>query len=84
MENRWTDGKTVYLDLRHMDPPEPMRAILREIDGGLTTVLVAYLDREPVPLFPELEERGWTWRSVLGMGPDEPVATVRMQRTDTS
>jgi hypothetical protein len=50
----------MHLDVRGLEPPEPMVAILRLIDGGeVENVLIAHLDREPVFLYPELDERGW-------------------------
>jgi hypothetical protein len=50
----------VHLDLRGLEPPEPMVAILKLIDGGEAgPVLVAHLDREPIFLYPELDDRGW-------------------------
>ena len=48
------------LDLRGLDPPEPMVAILGLIDSGEAgPVLIAHLDREPIFLYPELDDRGW-------------------------
>ena len=50
----------MHLDVRGLEPPEPMVAILRLIDGGeIENVLIVHLDREPVFLYPELDERGW-------------------------
>ena len=50
----------MHLDVRGLELPEPMVAILRLIDGGeVENVLIAHLDREPVFLYPELDERGW-------------------------
>jgi hypothetical protein len=37
-----------------------MVAILRLIDGGeVDDVLIAHLDREPIFIYPELDQRGW-------------------------
>ncbi len=37
-----------------------MIAILQAIDGGeIDTALVAHLDRDPIFLYPELDDRGW-------------------------
>ncbi len=39
-----------------------MIAILRAIDGGgIDAGLIAHLDREPIFLYPELDERGWRY-----------------------
>jgi hypothetical protein len=56
----WRTAKAVHVDVRGLDPPEPMVAILGLIDqGGVEAVLVAHLDREPIFLYPELDDRGW-------------------------
>jgi hypothetical protein len=56
----WRTPEAVHIDVRGLDPPEPMVEILRLIDqGAIEDVLVAYLDREPIFLYPELDDRGW-------------------------
>jgi len=53
---------TVQLDNRELDPPEPMVRILAaadKLEPGET--LSALLLREPVFLFPQLEQRGFHW-----------------------
>lgn len=48
------------MDVRGLEPPEPMVEILGLIDSGQAgTVLIAHLDREPIFLYPELDDRGW-------------------------
>jgi hypothetical protein len=57
----WRTPEAVHIDVRGLDPPEPMVEILRLIDGGaIEDVLVAHLDREPIFLYPELDDRGWS------------------------
>lgn len=52
----------VLLDNRGLSPPEPMLRILAALEslarGGK---IVAKMDRRPIFLFPELEERGCTY-----------------------
>jgi hypothetical protein len=55
----WQEADALHLDIRGLDPPEPMVEILRTIDGGEVDVVVAHLDREPIFLYPELDDRGW-------------------------
>ena len=60
---------TVDLDVRDLDPPEPMVRILaatEQLAPGQT--LSALLGREPVFLFRELTKRGHQWRG--GFSPD--------------
>ncbi|HEY7460132.1 MAG TPA: DUF2249 domain-containing protein [Xanthobacteraceae bacterium] len=65
----WKTPEAVHIDVRGLEPPEPMVAILQMIDGGeASTVLVAHLDREPIFLFPELNERGWAYEIVSSSG----------------
>jgi hypothetical protein len=57
----WRTSDAVHLDLRGLQPPEPMVTILRMIDSGEAgTVLIAHFDREPIFLYPELDDRGWS------------------------
>jgi hypothetical protein len=56
----WRDCDAVHIDVRGLEPPEPMVEILRLIDSGaVDAALIAHLDREPIFLYPELDERGW-------------------------
>jgi len=56
----WRTEEGVHIDVRGLEPPEPMVEILRMIDhGAVESVLIAHLDREPVFLYPELVDRGW-------------------------
>ena len=64
----WPDP-VVRLDIRDLDPPEPMVRILgaaEKLHPGET--LSAQLRREPVFLFPQLEKRGFRWLG--GFTPD--------------
>ena len=49
------------LDLRGLEPPEPMRRILVAVAAPENLPLVAFLDREPRLLYPRLAERGLRW-----------------------
>jgi len=67
----WRVGHGVHIDVRGLERPRPMIAILSLIDGaGHEGVITAHLDREPVFLYPELAERGWSYGIVPGE-PDE-------------
>jgi hypothetical protein len=60
-ERMWRTADAVHLDLRGLEPPESAAAILGTIDaGGVDCALVAHVDSEPIMLYPELEERGWS------------------------
>ena len=57
---RWQQTDGMHLDLRGMYPPEPMIEILREIDCGSRDPIIVHMDRDPILLYPELEERNWS------------------------
>ncbi|MBF0561563.1 MAG: DUF2249 domain-containing protein [Alphaproteobacteria bacterium] len=63
-------------DLRGMEPPEPLLFILRHIDVARNSdALTVHLWHDPVPLYPELAERGWTWEK-LREAPDGVILRV--------
>ena len=80
----WRADDAVHIDVRGLDPPEPMVVILRAIDSGeVGTVLVAHLDREPIFLYPELDDRGWSHeilQSSCGSLDCEDGVMLRMER----
>lgn len=58
----WRDGDGSHLDLRGLAAPAPMVEILRALEADpAPDALTAWLDREPLHLYPELAARGWSW-----------------------
>ena len=58
----WRDGEVVHIDVRGLEAPRPLVAILALIDGGgHAGHVVVHHDREPLYLYPELEDRGWQY-----------------------
>ena len=61
----WQAQDGWHVDVRGMTPPNPMVAILSLIERpDVGSRLVVHHDREPFFLYPELAERGWSWRLV--------------------
>ena len=57
----WRTAEGIHLDLRGLSSPDPMDTVLRAIESGeVDTLLVGHFDSEPIFLYPELEERGWS------------------------
>src|SRR5690606_3122826 len=53
--------KMIELDVRELVPPEPMIKILENLSRiDDKTVMVVHHHREPLMLYPKLEERGYT------------------------
>lgn len=56
-------GDTLALDVRGLPPCEPMERILAAIETlAPGQSLLATISREPRPLLPMLEQRGFVWR----------------------
>src|SRR3954469_22045769 len=60
----WRAADGTHLDVRGLQPPEPMTRVLDLIDQGGIDNLVLHHDREPFLLYPMLAERGWSCLSV--------------------
>lgn len=53
--------KVIELDVRKLAPPEPMMKILEKIsEVNEKTIMVVHHHREPVMLYPKLDERGYS------------------------
>jgi len=55
----WRDQGQIYFDVRDLPPPDPFVATLKLLDTLEHGTVIFINDREPVHLFPELDERGW-------------------------
>jgi len=73
----WRAADGVHLDVRGLQPPEPMTRVLDLIDEGGFDSLVLHHDREPVLLYPMLGERGWSCLSVEHL---EGEVRIRLER----
>jgi len=57
----WRAADSVHIDLRGLAPSEPLATVLRVIESGeVNAALIGHFDQEPMYLYPELEDRGWT------------------------
>jgi uncharacterized protein (DUF2249 family) len=55
---------TVRLDVRGLEPPQPLVRILERIANlGPNDVLEAILDRRPLLLYPQLDDRGFAYET---------------------
>lgn len=74
----WREADGVHIDVRNLAPPNPMMAILRLIDQpDCGDAVLVHHDREPVFLFPELDQRGWNWEALPA---DPPEFRFRLTR----
>ena len=63
----WRETGIAHIDVRGLNPPEPMLAILRLLEQpDCSASVIVHHEREPVFLYPELAERGWRHEIVAG------------------
>lgn len=75
----WHQGEVPHIDVRGLEPPAPMLAILELLERvGRGAEVIVHHEREPLYLYPELAERGW--RSELIDGEAGEVR-LRLSRT---
>jgi len=72
---RWMDVDGAHIDVRGLAPPGPLVAIMQLIASvaGAPTVIVHH-DRDPLMLYAELAEIGWTAGRI-----DAPPGEVRLR-----
>ena len=60
-------GRELVLDVRGMEPPEPLERVLETVDRFVPgDRLKLIIDCRPVPLFRMLERNGFTYREEPG------------------
>jgi len=57
----WTTPDGAHLDVRGLECPAPLVQTLGLIErGDVGNVIIVHLDQEPLFLYPELDDRGWS------------------------
>ena len=58
---RWVEADGAHIDVRGLQPPGPLVAILEQVESiSDTTPVIVHHERDPQMLYPELAEIGWT------------------------
>jgi hypothetical protein len=65
---RWTTAEGMHLDVRGLACPDPMLESLGILDRGEADVLIVHAEQEPMLLYPELNDRGWSYELVPQCG----------------
>lgn len=74
----WHDDDGRHLDVRGLEAPQPMLAVLATIERCAPgETLVVHHDRVPLLLFPELAERGWAAEQLDGEGDEVRLRLTR-------
>ena len=56
------EGAETRIDVRGLESPQPLIGILTLLESpNVTDTVIVIHDRDPLLLYPELEERGWAW-----------------------
>ena len=72
---QWRASDGIHIEVRGLAPPGPLVAIIRLVESVPdSTPVIVHHDRDPLMLYPELAERGWTAAPIQG----EP-GEVRLQ-----
>lgn len=75
----WRAEDGVHIDVRGLEAPAPLTAVLTLIDGGEHEgVIIVHHHREPLYLYPELSERGWS-HELLSGAPGEVRLALRRE-----
>jgi hypothetical protein len=62
---KWRTPEGLHVDVRGLEAPESAVEILQLIDSDeADAVVIAHLDDEPIFLYPELDDRGWSYEIV--------------------
>ena len=64
---QWTQPDGVHIEVRGLAPPSPFVLILKLIESVADSrPVIVHHDRDPVPLYAELAQRGWTAQHIEG------------------
>lgn len=81
----WFEDGAARLDVRGLEPPRPMLAIVELIErAGTGDTVIVRLDRDPIYLYPELAERGWSWIRIPSPGDQVILRLTKNSPTEPS
>jgi hypothetical protein len=64
---QWRDSDGLHIEVRGLAPPGPLVEILRLVESVRDgTPVIVHHDRDPLLLYGELAERGWTAIQIEG------------------
>jgi hypothetical protein len=78
---QWRDAAGLHIDVRGLQPPQPMHEILKLLESGAAPEgVIVHHEREPVFLYPELAERGWQHELLPGEAGEVRIQITRSAR----
>jgi uncharacterized protein (DUF2249 family) len=64
---RWSAADGVHIEVRGLAPPAPFVQIIQLIESlKVPSAIVVHHDRDPLPLYDELAQRGWSAERIEG------------------
>jgi len=76
---RWSESDGIHIEVRGLVPPEPFVQIIQLIESlALPAAVTVHHDRDPLPLYDELAQRGWSAERIEG---DAGEFRLRLNRT---
>lgn len=64
---RWHDAQGVHIEVRGLAPPAPFVQIIQLVESlKVPSTVIVHHDRDPLPLYDELAQRGWSAAPVDG------------------
>jgi len=64
---QWLESDGIHVEVRGLSPPGPFVTIIKLLESLTVAVpVIVHHDRDPVPLYAELAERGWLAEHTAG------------------
>lgn len=64
---QWNAADGVHIEVRGLAPPAPFVQIIKLIESlPVPCPVIVHHDREPLPLYDELAQRGWSAQRIAG------------------
>jgi hypothetical protein len=75
----WQADDGVHIDVRGLDPPQPIVRLLELIDTRQVGSVIAQFSYDPAVLYPEFDARGWYYEIITSDGDDAECEDVTLR-----
>ena len=64
---RWHEADGMHIEVRGLAPPAPFVQIIKLVESLIVpSAIIVHHDRDPLPLYDELAQRGWSVQRMEG------------------
>lgn len=64
---QWAEPDGIHIEVRGLDPPQPLVLIIKLVESlTVATPIMVHHNRDPLPLYAELAQRGWSAQRLAG------------------